>query len=119
MARRKTTRSARIAALNDQLRCDTANRALGQVLVTAAVAAEGDAFKAKIKAALAAMKAKDFKAGNDPYRERDFNAFEVDGKRLFFKVDYFAKGDLRQPSEDPADAAKTERVMTIFFADEY
>jgi hypothetical protein len=38
---------------------------------------------------------------------------------LFFKIDYFAKGDLRLASEDPADPAVTERVMTIMFANEY
>jgi Protein of unknown function (DUF3768) len=46
--------------------------------------------------ALAKMQAKDFKKGNDPYGERDFNSHTIDGKLCNFKIDYFAKGDLRQ-----------------------
>ncbi len=68
---------------------------------------------------LAAMTPKDFKKGNDPYGERDFNSFSVAGRLCFFKIDYYAKGDLRLASDDPADPSKTERVMTIMLADEY
>ena len=50
--------------------------------------------------------------------EHDFGALEVDGERVFFKLEYY---DLTRAmhSEDAADPAKTERVMTIMLSDEY
>jgi hypothetical protein len=30
----------------------------------------------------------DFCHANDPYEEHDFGSFEVDGHRIFFKIDY-------------------------------
>lgn len=109
----------RIAELNDQLRKEPMNRAHGQVFLSAGIAARGEPFKAKVLAVIAAMTPKDFKPGNDPYRERDFNSFSVGERLCLFKIDYFAKSNLRVHSDDPADPAKTERVMTVLFADEY
>ena len=119
MNKEQSARARCIAELNDRLRKEPANRALGQVLLSAGIAARDDAFKTKVLAAIAAMTPKHFKAGNDPYRERDFNSFSVGERLCLFKIDYFAKGDLRKPSDDPADLRKTERVMTVMFADEY
>lgn len=119
MPNRKSKRAAKIAALNDQMRREPRSKALGQVVITAGVAAEGDEFRLKVREALAALGPRDFTPANDPYGERDFCAFQVHGKRLFFKVDYYAKGDLTRASEDPADPDKTERIMTIMFAEEY
>ena len=112
-------RRRRIAELNDQLRKNPMNRALGEVLLSRGVAARGAEFKAMVLTALARMQAKDFKRGNDPYGERDFNSFAIDGKLCLMKIDYFAKDDLRRASDDPADPAKTTRVMTVMLADEY
>ena len=115
----KTARAKRIAELNDRLRKEPANRSLGQVLISSGINARGAEFRAMVLTAVASMQAKDFKKGNDPYGERDFNSFTIDGKLCNFKIDYFAKGDLRRPSDDPADPAKTERVLTIVLAEEY
>lgn len=119
MTTRRNARPKRIAELNDKLRREPLNRSLGQVLVSSGIAAEGETFKAETLTKLAAMTPKDFKKGNDPYGERDFNSFSVGGRLCFFKIDYYAKGDLRLASDDPADPSKTERVMTIMLADEY
>lgn len=119
MTRVKTARARRIAELNDRLRREPMNRSLGQVLFSSGVAARGAEFQTMVQAALAGMQAKDFKRGNDPYGERDFNAFTVDDRLCFFKIDYFAKGDLRAPTENPDDPAKTERVLTVMLASEY
>ena len=115
----KSARAERIAELNDQLRKNPLNRSFGQVLLTSGINAGGADFKAKVLTALASMQAKEFKEGNDPYGERDFNSFTVDAQLCFFKIDYFAKGDLCAPSDDPADPEKTERVLTVMLADEY
>ena len=74
------------------------------------------ATRQRIFAAVQAFDA--FDAGNDPWHEHDFGAVEVDGQRVFFKLEYY---DLTRAmhSEDPADPTKTERVMTIMLADEY
>jgi hypothetical protein len=44
--------------------------------------------------------------------------FEVDGERMFFKLDYYAL-DMRHGSDDPADPEKTQRVLTIGLAADY
>jgi hypothetical protein len=60
----------------------------------------------------------DFNDANDPHQEHDFIAFELCGSHIFVKIDYYAH-DLQHGSEDPADPAKTTRVMTIMTAEEY
>ena len=119
MTTRMSGRSQRIAELNDQLRNEPMNRALGLVLVTAGILNSGQSFAEKVLAAIAAMTPKDFKKGNDPYGERDFNSFTVGGRACLFKIDYYAKGDPHCGSEDPGDPSKTDRVMTVMLARDY
>lgn len=61
---------------------------------------------------------KDFTPDNDPHGEHDFGAFTVAGEKLFWKIDYYAP-DMLHGSEDPADPAKTKRVLTLMLASEY
>jgi Protein of unknown function (DUF3768) len=68
--------------------------------------------------ALAALEPKDFRTGNDPYGERDFESFMVGERKCFFKIDYYAKDDLQHGSEDPSDPTKTTRVLTLMLASE-
>jgi hypothetical protein len=75
--------------------------------------------RAKQLAILDAVAAFDgFDAENDPYGEGDFGALEVEGERLFFKIDYFDRS-LTAYSLDPADPSCTTRVLTIMLAEEY
>ncbi|WP_245412357.1 DUF3768 domain-containing protein [Notoacmeibacter ruber] len=60
----------------------------------------------------------DFHPENDPFEEHDFGAFDHDGTRYFWKIDYYDL-DLHHRSKDPADPAFTMRVLTIMRADEY
>lgn len=60
----------------------------------------------------------DFNDANDPHQEHDFIAFELAGSHIFVKIDYYSP-DLLHGSDDPADVAKTARVMTIMMAEEY
>jgi Protein of unknown function (DUF3768) len=55
---------------------------------------------------------------NDPHGEHDFGSFEIEGRKLFFKIDYYDK-DMRFGSEDPSDPSKTARVLTLMLAEEY
>ena len=73
-----------IRDLNDQLRQSLAG---GVLVMTAGVIALGQAHQQKILEAVA--KFDSFDEGNDPYGEHDFGALEVEGERLFFKIDYF------------------------------
>lgn len=60
----------------------------------------------------------DFCTANDPHGEHDFGAFEFEGARIMFKVDYY-DNDLNFHSPNPTDPAVTERVLTIMLAEEY
>lgn len=59
-----------------------------------------------------------FDESNDPHGEHDFGSFEHAGQRIFWKIDTYDLS-LEWGSEDPADPAKTTRVLTIMLADEY
>ncbi len=102
-----------IRTLNDELR---QNLSTGTALITAGVAALGPDAVGRIVKTIAVYD--DFCHANDPYEEHDFGAFEVEGKKLFFKIDYYDKSRCYH-SPDPADPSVTERVITIMLAEEY
>ena len=105
--------AARVAALNDALR---RHRTGGRLFLTPGVVRMGDEAVKMVLATVAAFTA--FTDDNDPHGEHDFGAFQHDGMRLFWKVDYYDT-DLRYGSPDPANPAVTIRVLTIMLADEY
>ena len=106
-------RSRQIALLNDSFRTTFVG---GTVCVTAGLELIGEVF---VKSALLATRDfKSFEEDNDPHHEHDFGAFEVDGRKLFWKIDYY-NTTLDGGSEDPADETKTTRVLTIMLASEY
>lgn len=59
-----------------------------------------------------------FTPDNDPYKEHDFGAFDHNGEKIFWKIDYYDQ-NLKFGSEDPADPQQTTRVLTIMLAGEY
>ena len=103
----------RIRELNDDLRQHLIG---GLAVMTPGVAALGQEAVDRIIKTIAVFD--DFSHANDPHEEHDFGAFEIDGNRLFFKIDYY-DNSLSQHSPDPADASVTERVITIMLAEEY
>jgi hypothetical protein len=107
------TKTARIRALNDQLR---QNFSEGIAVMTPGVAALGAEPVERIVKTIAVFD--DFCHANDPYEEHDFGAFDVDGRMIMFKIDYLDR-DLSMHSPDPADPAVTQRVITIMLAEEY
>ncbi len=102
----------RIRELNDQLRCQHKG---GAIMLTSGVQAMGPDFIAAVNLALSNVT---FDVNNDPYGEHDFGTVEVEGQRVFFKIDYYDL-ELRYASPDPADETVTGRVMTIMLDEEY
>ena len=117
-------RSAIIARLNDELRQNPTQPGANRVVVSSGVASLiGDTslfrgFRKRAELLRAVRDFDAFPAGDDPYGERDFGAFEHRGKRLFWKIDYYDPS-LSFGSEDPTDLAKTHRVLTIMLVSEY
>jgi len=108
-----STKAERIAALNDALRRQGTG---GRFMVTRGVADRGEVFIAQALAQVCAFDA--FTEDNDPYGERDFGSFDLEGAKLFWKVDYYHP-TLTEASPDPADQARTVRVLTVMLANEY
>ncbi|WP_421702334.1 DUF3768 domain-containing protein [Aliiroseovarius sp.] len=107
-------RTKRIARLNDALRHGELDHAT--VVVTCGVQSMGEAFLAKAGRAVIAYD--DFSEDNDPRGEHDFGAFEVDGEKLFWKIDPFDH-QMKWHSPDAANPHLTHRVLTIMLASEY
>ena len=105
--------TAVIRSLNDQLR---RNFSSGAAFMTPGVAALGAEAAERIFKTIATFD--DFCHANDPWSEHDFGAFEAEGQRIFFKIDYYDR-TLTEGSPDPADPAVTTRVITIMLAHEY
>ena len=59
-----------------------------------------------------------FTPDSDPYGEHDFGAFNHNGHRINFKIDYYDL-TLTYGSEDPADPTQTKRVLTVILGEEY
>ena len=106
-------RSKKIARLNDKFRTTFAS---GRVLITRGVAALGVLTHGRV---LQAVKNFDqFGPDNDPHHEHDFGSLEIEGNKIFWKIDYYDP-TLTFHSADPADPTVTIRVLTIMLAEEY
>jgi hypothetical protein len=107
------TKTARIRALNDEMR----QRLIGGMAVmTPGIAALGPEAVARIVKTIEVYD--DFCHANDPHEEHDFGAFDADGHKVFFKIDYY-DSSLAVHSPDPSDPTVTKRVITIMLAEEY
>lgn len=105
--------AATIRDLNDAFRRSFSG---GRVVCTAAVMALAPD---KLGALLARVRSFDgFGADNDPHGEHDFGALDFDGRRYFWKIDYYDRA-LEFGSENPADPEVTTRVLTIMRAEDY
>ena|ERR1700687_4252782 len=105
--------AAKIRELNDAFRKSMTG---GRVMMTAGVDALPSDVKAMVIRKVAAFT--DFNADNDPRKEHDFGSFTFTGRKFFFKLDYY-DSTMTYGSDDPADPAKTTRVLTIMLASEY
>lgn len=110
MSNDKTTR---IRALNDLLRKTSQG---GQILMTHGVSNFNHETIGRIAEAVKTYD--DFNEDNDPYSEHDFGSFEIDGNKLFWKIDYYDQ-DMMHGSEDASNPEVTARVLTVMLAEEY
>jgi hypothetical protein len=103
-----------IRHLNDQLRQSLAG---GVLVMTAGVVPSAHACQLTILQAVAAVR--HLRRGATTHTaSTTFGALEVEGERLFWKIDYYDRS-LSAHSPDPADPSVTMRVLTIMLADEY
>ncbi len=110
----KSTRE-RIRELNDAFR-KTLDPTLGRMVLTAGVSALPSDVRAMAIRKVATFDA--FNGDNDPRGEPDFGSFKLAGHKFFFKIDAYDPS-LKFGSDDPADPAKTTRVLTLMLAEEY
>jgi hypothetical protein len=75
------SKTARIAALHDELR---QNFAEGLAVMTPGIAALGAEAVARIVKTIAVFD--DFCHANDPHEEHDFGGFDADGHTILFKI---------------------------------
>lgn len=105
--------TSRIRELNDELRRTLQG---GRIMMTSGVETLGQIVVAEV---LSSLRSYDhFDEENDPYGEHDFGAFDHNAQKFFWKIDYYDP-TLRFLSEDPSDASKTIRVLTLMLAEEY
>lgn len=88
----------------------------GTVVVTAGVHARGRDFETAVFLAVAKDTA--FTEDNDPWGDHGFGVVEVNGDKLFWKIDFYDRA-LEYGSPEPTDPARTHRVLTILFPAEY
>ncbi|MFC6639894.1 DUF3768 domain-containing protein [Sulfitobacter sp. JBTF-M27] len=106
--------NGRVRDLNDAFR--TLGQGRGSVFVTDGVSSQGPEF---VTRALAAVRGFDsFSEDNDPWGEHDFGSIELEGHKLFWKIDPYDL-DLQAHSQNAANPAVTHRVLTLMLASEY
>ena len=106
-------KTARIRELNDAFRKTFAG---GKVVMTASVAALPDMVTAH--ALVEVSRFDNFTPENDPHGEHDFGNFELVGRKFCWKIDYYDSA-MDGGYEDPTDAEKTTRVLTLMLAEDY
>ena len=117
-----------IADQNDRFRRQVCSIALGlgpardgglpgQVVFTRAVAARGPLFP--LLCLLEIARHETFDPEDDPDGQHDFGEVEVEGQRVWFKVDLYADEAMEWGSERPDDPARTYRVMTVMLPSDW
>jgi Protein of unknown function (DUF3768) len=108
-------KTARIAALNDL--CRTAMGVAGRVVQTQGITALPPQEQSAIREKVELFNA--FTEDNNPHGERDFGAFDHNGHRIFWKIDYYVDRICHWGAEHPDDPARSFRVLTIMLESEY
>lgn len=107
------TPTLKIQQLNDRFRQTLTN---GRVMLSHMVSDLADQHQKELVNLVRNFK--DFSSDNDPHGEHDFGAIEYQGRRYFWKIDYYDTS-YEYGSPDPSDADVTRRVLTIMDSSEY
>lgn len=112
-------RKQTIAALNDRFRKEGVHSGIpGRMFATPGIAALPPSVQLDVLHSMTSFTS--FTEDNDPHGEHDFGSIDsVDAGRIFWKIDYYADAKLEYGSEDPADAKRCFRVLTLMLASEY
>jgi hypothetical protein len=107
-----------IAKLNDRVRQGLDRNA--KIVFTANIIAKlaNDTLFQRIAAQARLMKMIRQVDFADDSPERDVAFFEIDGVKAMMKIDYYDE-NIQFGSEDPSDASKTTRVLTIMAVEDY
>ncbi len=103
----------RIRDLNDAFRRSFSG---GKILITPGV--QGLATDIASRVLQAIQNFDGFCEDNDPYGTHEFGGVEVEGQKVWFKIDAYDQ-NLEYGSPDPSDPSVTTRVMTILLPEEY
>jgi hypothetical protein len=103
----------KIRELNDKLRTNLIG---GKVMMTRSVSALPPDRLAQVLTKMRNFS--DFSEDNDPHSEHDMAFFDHEGTSYAFKIDYYDPA-MAYGSEDPADPARTTRVLTLMLAEDY
>lgn len=103
----------RIRELNDRFRQGAGS---GDVYITRSLSCLDERTLARILAAVRGFDG--FDEDNDPHGEHDFGALDVEGIRIFWKIDYYDRGR-KWASPDPSDPSVTTRVLTVMRSEDY
>ena len=112
--RAETVPNQKVRELNDRFR--TTAQGNGSMMITSGLQYKGAEF---IFADVNAVRSFDtFSEYNDPWGEHYFGVVEIEGEKVFWKIDCYDP-TLTMGSENPANEALTHRVLTIMLANEY
>jgi hypothetical protein len=88
----------------------------GQILMTAGVSGQPDAFRAALFEAIVTYD--DFNTDCDPHGWHEMGVMEIDGQTVWFKFDLYDE-NYEYGSSDPTELRFTRRVLTILLPSEY
>jgi hypothetical protein len=108
------TKAKAIADLNDAFRQSMEG---GRVVISHGVSALPADDRVAIVRQVRTFEA--FNAANDPDGAHNYGSFDQAGERILWKIDYYDAWDMTAGSSDPADPARTHRVLTVMLAHEY
>ncbi len=103
----------RIRDLNDAFRRSFSG---GKILITPGVQSLATDIASRVLQAIQNFDG--FCGDNDPYGTHEFGGVEVEGQKVWFKIDAYDQ-NLEYGSPDPSDPSVTTRVMTILLPEEY
>ncbi len=95
--------------LNDVFRKSLGMTGSGRVVMTSGVDGLPDEIKTKVL--LAVRDFDNFETGDDPYGQHDFAVIELDGRKIYWKIDYY--------DENFEYGGDVNRLLTIMLASEY